>query len=67
MHLYKYTAEAPNIDGLRVGHSQKHLWRSVETTLNVAVYFSVGFAGATKIYKFDGAALRLAEEDVLRF
>lgn len=38
MHLYQDATQGPHIDGQVIGHSQQHLWGTVEATLDVLVY-----------------------------
>ena len=38
MHLYQDATQGPHVDGQVVGHSQQHLWGTVEATLDILVY-----------------------------
>lgn len=38
MHLYQDATQGPHVDGQVIGHSQQHLWGTVEATLDILVY-----------------------------
>lgn len=38
VHLYQYATQGPHVNGQIIGHSQQHLWGTVEATLNILVY-----------------------------
>lgn len=38
MHLYQDATQRPHVDGQVIGHSQQHLWGTVEATLDILVY-----------------------------
>ena len=38
VHLYQAPTHGPHVNGQVIGHSQQHLWRTVEATLDILVY-----------------------------
>lgn len=38
MHLYQDATQGPHVNGQVIGHSQQHLRRTVEATLDILVY-----------------------------
>ena len=60
-------AKAPHVYGHAVFRSEDHLWRSVESTLDVRVDALVLIAAGAVVDHLDSASAGLFQEDVLRF
>ncbi len=43
VHLHQDATEGPHVNGQVIGHSQQHLWGTVEATLDILVYLQKFF------------------------